>query len=214
MLGMAKEREQGRFIVFEGGEGAGKSLQAKILGEALAEMGYGVVLAREPGGGPLAGRIREILLTTDCCDSRVELCLFLASRRENLVRIVIPALSEGKIVVADRYEGSTLAYQGYGGGLPVEEVKRFNEFITGGLKPDLTILIDIDIGESRKRLGGKGTPLTVFDARELEFHRKVREGYLELAQAEDNWVVIDGSGSIEEIHQKVLEVLAQRKILP
>jgi len=207
---MGKEQEGGRFIVLEGIEGVGKTLQAKLLREALSEMGYQVVLTYEPGG-----KVRQILLDPEFdLDSKGELCLFLAGRRQNVVEVIIPALPAGKIVISDRYEGSTFAYQSYAGQLPLEEVRRFNDFITDGLKPNLTILIDIDVEESRARLGTKDEPLSGFDAREIAFHHRVREGYLDLAQSEENWVVINGSGSIEEIHQRILEVLAERKILP
>jgi dTMP kinase len=168
---------RGRFITLEGPEGGGKSTLAPLLAEHLRSSGYDVVTCAEPGGGPIPQAIRALLLHPDRTDMapRTELLLFLAARAQQIQDTIGPALTSGRIVVSDRYSDSTLAYQAYAGGLPVDQVEAAVGFATGDLWPDLTLLLDLppEVGLARQgdrnRMENKG----------IEFHRRVREGFLE-----------------------------------
>ncbi|MCX7598777.1 MAG: dTMP kinase, partial [Armatimonadetes bacterium] len=194
-----------RFIVIEGGEGSGKSTQVQLLGEALRRLGEEVVLTFEPGDTPAGKAIRNVLLDTPAGLTGVtELFLFCADRAQHVAEVIRPALAAGKVVVSDRYEVSTWVYQGYAGGIGVEEVERLNELATGGLHADLTIILDIDpvaglartgrLSERERKQARRrravvpqaALPHLISDrleARELEYHRLVRDGYLAWAQA-------------------------------
>ena len=197
---------KGLFITFEGADGCGKTTQMKMLAEFLSGKGHDVVLTREPGAKGLGEKLREILLNyngmvSDKCES----FLFLADRAQNVDTIVNPAVQEGKIVLCDRHVDSTVAYQGYGRGLDLNEINMLNNLATGGRKPDLTFVFDIDVETSMKRVGSEKDRM---ESAGIEFHNRVRQGYLELAKQEPNRIkVIDASLSIEEIHKKVVEVI-------
>jgi len=205
---------KGKFITFEGPEGSGKTTQLLLLAKHLKENGRPVVATREPGGTEISEKVRNILLDASNLNlsNRTELLLMVASRAQNTAEVIVPALKEGKIVLCDRYSDSTLAYQSFGRGFDLEATRQMCLFATDGLQPDMTLLIDIDpeLGlERAKHTGKAATPAKKHDRMEsqgLEFHRRVREGFLKLAEAEpDRFRVLDGKGTIEEIHSQVLK---------
>ena len=205
---------RGKFITFEGGEGCGKSTQVLRLKAALEREGHKVLLTREPGGTPLAEKVRAILkdeADDPPCD-RAELLLFLASRAQLVRNVIRPALAAGTWVVSDRFSDSTLAYQGYGRGLPLEVVRAANEFACEGLKPDLTLLLDVDPETSRTRMRGREAATnTSADRIELagdDFHARIRKGFLEMAAADpDRIVTVDASGTEDEVWESVWKSL-------
>jgi dTMP kinase len=194
---------RGRLIAFEGGEACGKSTQAAILAERL-----GAVLTREPGGTDVGVRIREILLgagTVDL-DPRAEALLMAADRAHHVATLVRPAIEAGRDVVTDRYIGSSLAYQGYGRGLGVAEVARISAWATGGLDPDVVVLLDVPDGVAAARLGDQRDRL---EAEGPEFHRRVIAGFRALAAADpQRWVVVDGTGPVDAVAARVLAAVA------
>ncbi len=195
----------GRLIAVEGGEGCGKSTQARLL--ALELKG---VLSREPGGTSLGERIRGILLDEMNIDlvPRAELLLLLAARAQHVSRVILPELQAGHIVVVDRFSGSTFAYQGYGRGLPLGDIRSMTEWAADGLWPDLNIFLDVPWELARSRVGA------AFDRMEAmgdEFHQRVLDGYRQLASMySESWVMIDGSGSIEEVASLVRRAVRER----
>lgn len=180
------------FISFEGIEGSGKSTALTLLAQELERRGYDVLRTREPGGCGLGRAIRPILLDarTRSLNMRAELYLFLADRAQHVAEVIRPALEAGQIVLCDRYTDSTLAYQGYGRGLDPEKLRHINEMATGGLVPDLTLLMDLPVGLGLERAGlrnqRQGTVLSEgrFDAESMDFHERVRQGYLAIAAEE------------------------------
>ena len=198
----------GLFIAFEGGEGAGKSTQAQLLHDRLGAEGREVVLLREPGSTELGDYLRRYLISDDPISQMAELLLFEASRAELVARRIVPALEAGAVVVCDRFAGSTVAYQGYGRGLDLEQIALLNDLATGGCYPDLTILLDVDpvvgLERAHNRLFQMALPMgdapDRFEDKELAFHDNVRRGFLH--QAEDNtrtWHKVDGNQTIENI---------------
>jgi dTMP kinase len=180
------------FVTFEGGEGSGKSTQARLLASRLESEGRPVLLLREPGGTPLGEEVRRLLLQGERpLAPQTELLLFLAARSELVRAVVRPALDAGRTVICDRFSDSTLAYQGYARGLDLERVRALNGFATGGLKPDLTVLLDLPVEEGRARTRGDED---AFQREDDAFHERVRRGYLALAAEEPaRWLVLDGS---------------------
>lgn len=175
------------FVTFEGPEGAGKSTALKAIASKLTGMDYSVLTTREPGGGALGKRIRQMLLEEDAVSPETELLLFLADRANHVETIILPALQEGKIVLCDRHADSTIVYQGYGRGLDLEFLRRGNKFATKNLVPDLTLLFDLDpqIGLERLNPTAEGQrDVNRLDREPLEFHKKVRAGFLEIAKLE------------------------------
>lgn len=195
---------RGRFIAFEGGDGSGKTTHARRVAAHRNAM-----FTREPGGTAVSESLRELLLDPDVAVSpRAEALLMAASRAQLVAEVIAPALERGIDVVTDRFLASSLAYQGYGTGLPVDEVRSLSVFATAGLLPELNVLIDVPVDQSLARLAGRPDR---FEGEDRAFHERVREGYLQLAAAEpDRWVVIDGRGSLEEVGALVDEALAQR----
>lgn len=194
------------FITFEGGEGSGKSSQAEELRRWLSTQGIPAILTHEPGGTELGEKISDLVKWAQNTDisPMTELLLFNASRAQHVKEVIRPALYEGKAVICDRFDDSTTAYQSYGRGLDLEMVKSINDTATGGLRPNLTVLLDISVkdGLARKR----GEKLDRFEKEDLDFHRKVREGYLKLADEEpDRWLVIDAMQSRESISELIFE---------
>ena len=200
----------GRFITFEGGEGCGKSTQIRILAERLRAAGKDVLLTREPGGTELAEKIRALVReeSADPPNIRAETLLFLASRAQVVENVIRPALAAGMWVLCDRFADSTFAYQGYGRGLDLDEIKRINSFATGGLVPDRTVLLDVSPDVSAKRMRAREVA-TNTDADRMEkagddFHARLKKGFLELAAAEpERFAVISADGSVEEVGEAV-----------
>jgi len=196
------------FITFEGIEGSGKSTQAKLLVEYLRGKGLNVILTREPGGVELSEKIRSILIETGLDISpRAELLLFLASRAQHTDGLIRPSLQKGHIVVCDRYIDASVAYQGYGRGLSIEMIKRLNDWATGGIRPNLTVLLDLSPEEGLKRVR-TSKKMDRIEGENLEFHRRVREGYLEIARSDpDRFLVLDATRSMEEIQRFIREAV-------
>ena len=191
------------FITFEGPEGSGKTSQIPQLEQFLIEAGYPVFCTREPGGTGIGDQIRQVLLTNKNTEMhpRAEILLFQASRAQLVEQEIKPRLARDEIVLCDRYADSTLAYQGYGHQVDLAQLSNIVNFATGGLKPDLTLLLDLDVevGLTRRQKEGGVNRL---DAFELAFHRRVREGYLQLAAAEpQRWIIIDAAGSPEQVQK-------------
>ena len=210
---------RGRFITFEGGEGCGKSTQVVRLAAALEERGLKVLLTREPGGTRLSELIRTLLKdeAEDPPVDRAELLLFLAARAQLVRNVIAPALEAGTWVISDRFSDSTVAYQGYGRGLPVDFVRRANDFACEGLRPDLTFLLDLDPATAERRMRGREAA-TNTSADRIEragsgFHARLRRGFLELAAADaPRFSVVDASKSPDEVAGVVLgECLARLK---
>lgn len=197
---------KGLFITFEGPDGCGKTTQMNLLAQYFEKKGKKVVLTREPGGKGLGEKVREILLNYDGeVSDRCESFLFLADRAQNIDIIVKPAVKQGEIVLCDRHIDSTVAYQGYGRGLDINEINMLNNLATGGKKPDLTLVFDVDVETSMKRVGKEKDRM---ESAGIEFHNRVRNGYLELATQEpDRIKVLDATKTIEEIHEKVIEII-------
>ena len=197
---------QGLFITFEGPDGCGKTTQMNLLAQYLEKKGKKVVLTREPGGKGLGEKVREILLNYNGeVSDRCESFLFLADRAQNIDIIVKPAVEKGEIVLCDRHIDSTVAYQGYGRGLDINEINMLNNLATGGRKPDLTLVFDVDVETSMKRVGKEKDRM---ENAGIDFHNRVRNGYLELAKQEPNRIkVLDATKTIEEIHEKVVEIV-------
>jgi dTMP kinase len=204
------------FITFEGPEGSGKTTQVRRLAEHLRSLGRDIVATKEPGGTPLADRIRAILLHPDSAmDPLTELLLYAASRRQHVIEVIRPALQRGAIVLCDRFTDATLAYQGFGRLLDLDRLRALNDWVTGGLRPDLTVLYDVDehvgLKRAQARIAATDNSEGRFEGEDLRFHRRVREGYLSLAVAEpDRFVVVDASGSIDEVFQRSRAVLEER----
>jgi dTMP kinase len=197
------------FISFEGIEGSGKSTQARLLYEYLSKKGYTVILTGEPGGTEIGLKIRELLLSVEHKGMIpiTELLLYNASRVEHIKEIILPAINRGAIVITDRFSDSTIAYQGYGRGIDLNLISSIERAVTGGLRPDITILLDLDveIGLKRNRGINKTDRLELED---IEFHKKVRSGYLEIAAKEPERIkVIDASQNIEVIHNRIVGIV-------
>lgn len=202
----------GHFIVLEGIDGVGKTTQVALLSQWMDALDVSYLMVREPGGTPLGEAIRELVLGRSELDvsARSELLLLLAARAALVRDVVRPALEEGKTVVADRFALSTLAYQGYGRGLDVEQVRRANDVATDGLRPDIYVLLDLPLGEAESRRKAGGTAPDRIEQEGEAFRVAVRDGYLALAESESAVEVIDAEGSPEEVHRRVRGLLEAR----
>jgi dTMP kinase len=199
------EHRPGRFIVLEGGEGSGKSTQAALLAEAL-----GAVLTHEPGGTPLGGALRGILLDDlhGPPSDRTEALLMAADRAQHASQLILPTLRGGRHVVCDRYLGSSVAYQGYGRGLDPAWVRELSVWAVDGLLPDLVVLLDVDEALAAARTG---RPRDRIEAAGEAFHRRVRAGFLSQAESDPRrWVVIDGSVTVAGVHAQIAQLVKQR----
>jgi dTMP kinase len=201
------------FITFEGGEGSGKSTQAELLFKRMQTVGVPALLTREPGGTPLGEHVSDLLKWSKSVPVTpvAELLLFNASRAQLVETVIRPALAKGVVVICDRFTDSTIAYQSYGRGLPLNFVEMTNGVATGGLKPDLTVLVDVPVstGFGRKKDNKKDR----FEDENLAFHERVREGYLHLAQSESKrFLVIDGTQGVDDIARLIWEFV--KSLLP
>ncbi len=199
----------GRFIVLEGGEGAGKSTQAALLSAWMAAARIDHRRTREPGGTPVSEAIRSIVLARSDLDvsPMAELFLILAARAAFVRDVVRPGLAQGLVVVSDRFALSSLAYQGYGRGLDLDEIRRANAFATGGLEPDLYIVLDVPVEVGAWRQRRDGMPPDRIERSGTDFLERVRDGYLALARSEPGVRVVDGSGAPEEVHRQIRSLL-------
>ena len=192
----------GLFVCFEGGDGAGKSTQVRLLTEALESRGRRVVVTRQPGGTPLGQQIRDLVLHGDHMDARAEALLFAADKAHHVETLIRPALAEGAVVITDRYVDSSITYQGAGRDLGADEIRDLQHWAVGGVLPDLTIVLDVAPEVGRSRRGD------VHDRLESEadaFHAAVRQGYLDLAAADPGrYLVLDASEAVESLHAAVL----------
>ncbi|MBS3783845.1 MAG: dTMP kinase [Anaerolineae bacterium] len=203
----------GMFITLEGPDGSGKTTQAHLVFDWLRHQGQDVLLTREPGGSDIGDQVREVLhdSSNSAMAPQTEFLLYSASRAQHVSQLILPSLKAGKIVISDRYADSSLAYQGYGRGLDLEMLQLITAFATRGLKPDLTLYFDIPAGDGLQRRLLSGEAWNRMDAEALAFHRRVRTGYLELANAEpDRWKVIDASRSIRDVQRDVRSVVRAR----
>ena len=197
---------KGLFIKFEGTDGCGKTTQIELLKRYLEEKGYKVVLTREPGAKGLGEKLREILLNYDGdVSSNCESFLFLADRAQHIDMLIKPAIERGEVVLCDRHTDSTVAYQGYGRGLDLDQIRMLNDIATNGVKPDMTFVFDIDIETAQKRVGKTKDRM---ESAGIEFFKRVRQGYLEIAKSEPERVkVLDATQTIETIANQVKEYI-------
>ena len=218
----------GLFIVFEGGEGAGKSTQAERLYRRLAEARRAALLVREPGTTPLGLHLREYLKSKQPLTPESELLLFAAARAQLVADQIRPSLEKGATVISDRFSGSTVAYQGYGRAVRRDVIDYLNNYATGGLNPDITFLLDIDPEEGLHRVGKPQLQLALspdaavdvgradveghrrFEDQPLAFHNRVRRGYLDLAESGPNWHIVDAALPEEELDEYIWDIVSRR----
>ncbi len=205
---------KGLFITFEGGEGSGKSTQIRLLQEYLQTQGLDVLLTREPGGSVGAEEIRSLLLkgTADRWDKLTEILLFSAARRDHLVKKIWPALAENKIVISDRFADSTIAYQCYGYGFDAQTwdaVQKTYTLVAGDFKPDLTIVLDLDVETGlRRSIGREGNNEQRFESMNIQFHQNLRHAFLKLAEAEpDRFVIVNADQPVEKVHADIVAAI-------
>jgi dTMP kinase len=207
----------GTFITFEGIDGSGKSTQLRLLNNFLRANGWNPLITREPGGTPVGLRLRAALLdATEEVDPLTELLVFAADRAQHVRRVIRPALEAGQIVISDRYADATIAYQGAGRGFPPELIAEIVYLATDGLKPDLTVLFDVEIAESTSRTTRRSTGRNAankagrdrLDIEDAAFHTRVRDAYLQIARSEPERVkVVDASGPVEQTHERVKDLI-------
>jgi len=214
----------GRFITLEGLDGCGKSTQLELLGNFLREhgqdVGRAVVMTREPGGTPVGQKIREVLLhasfdtAAEPITPLTELSLMFAARAQHIEHIILPALRRGDIVLCDRFTDSSIAYQGYGRGVPLDAIRALEKILCQGLRPDLTLILDINVATSIERTAIRNRkaqqPDTRFEQEGVQFFERVREGYLAIAREEPQRIrILDGSLTIEQLHQAVRQAVEE-----
>ncbi len=200
------------FITIEGPDGSGKSTQAQRLAEFLRQQGYPVLLTREPGGTSIGEQVRAVLSNLDntAMHPRTEILLFQASRAQHVEELIKPHLEKGELVVCDRYADSTLAYQGYGHQADQVRLRQVVDYATGGLKPDLTLLLDLDVEVGLKRRAGGGG-WNRMDAYELAVHKRAQKGYYQLMEEEpQRWVLIDANQPPDQVQEQVREAVMER----
>jgi dTMP kinase len=204
---------RGRFITIEGGEGAGKSTQVDLLVAALDRAGIAAQCTREPGGSEGAEAIRRLLLegADERWDAIAETLLFYAARREHVTRLITPALDQGIWVVCDRFADSTIAYQGYGRGLPLAELQALHRFALGDFAPDLTLILDLPVAEGLARAARRSGNADRFERLDQAFHERLRQGFHQIAAADpQRCIVIDASADAESVHRAVLGAVVER----
>jgi len=203
---------RGFFITLEGIDGSGKSTQRDLLVAELQRRGFDAVGTREPGGTALGEGIRQLMVSdaTSHIAPTAELLLYVAARAQHVAELIKPEVERGRTVISDRYTDSTVAFQGYGRGLDLKMIDELNAFATGGLRPDLTIVFDLDPATARTRQGSRpiGGLLGAFDDQHSEFHQRMREGYVKMAEREPTRVhIIDASGDVADTHSNVLALV-------
>ncbi len=199
---------RGRLIALEGIDGSGKSTHARLLAEAI-----GALLTAEPGATPLGETLRKLLLDPGLppVSERAEALLMAADRAQHVAEVVLPALEAGKWVVTDRFSASTLAYQGYGRGLDLAEMRRLVAWAAAGVVPDLTVVLDVDLAVARRRLHLGDVEVDRLEGLDVGFHERVRAGYLALAEADPGtWAVLDGGGDVDAVARSVMAVVVER----
>lgn len=202
---------KGKLIVFEGGEGSGKTYGVRHAKKLLEKQGKKVMITHEPGGTKIADRIRDIILyeNKEKVHERAELFLFLASRAQHMEEKVIPALKKGYTVLCDRFSGSTLAYQVYARKVAdLKFIKKMDEFVRFGIEPDMVLYLDVDPKTGLARRRGDSKNLTRIDKEKLEFHKKVRAGFLKLLKSEKNWKKIDSNKPLDYVYNKIDEIIS------
>lgn len=201
------------FITFEGPDGSGKSSQISQLAVFLRQQGYAVLETREPGGTSIGNQVRSCLhdVTNTEMSAETELLLYSASRAQLVTEVIRPALEAGKIVLCDRYADSTLAYQGYGRGLDLKDLANITRFATGGLKPDLTLLLDLEVEHGLARRIQGGQEMNRIDLEGIAFHQRIREGFHKLVASEPNrWIVLDADRPKEQVQADMRRAVLQR----
>ncbi|MEN6571193.1 MAG: dTMP kinase [Anaerolineaceae bacterium] len=204
------------FITLEGPEGSGKSCQIPPLADFLHQKGYEVLTTREPGGTAIGDQVRQVIMSMKNTEMspRTEILLFCSARAQLVEQVIRPALARGVVVISDRYADSTLAYQGYGHRMDLAILRQILDFATGGLKPDLTLLLDVDVEEGLRRRRCSGGEWNRLDAYEVEFHKRVRNGYHELAKAEPHrWKMVDANANREMVQSSIRQVVEQNLAL-
>ncbi|HEX6506851.1 MAG TPA: dTMP kinase [Chloroflexota bacterium] len=198
----------GLFLAFEGPDGSGKSTQAQMLASALRARGHSVVETREPGGTPVGEMIRPIILNTPMT-ARSMAFLLSASRAQLIDDVIEPALNEGHIVIADRFADSTMAYQAYGMRLAIDDIRELTRIATRDIAPRMKIYVDVPVELGLERTATRGSR-NLLDSEDLAFHRRVRDGYLELIQQDpENWLVVDGSRDPDQVHAEILRAVTR-----
>lgn len=201
---------KGLFIVFEGPEGSGKSTQLRHLAARLSQLGHTPVITREPGGTPAGDAIRQVLLDPSLAIAPLtEFLLYSASRAQHVAEVISPALAASKLVISDRFASASVAYQGYGRGLELPFIAELTERVTRGLKPDLTLLFDLDPQRGLGRIASRGAKDRLEQA-DLAFHQRVREGFLQQAQEDPSWIVLDAALPEEALAQAVWDCVKAR----
>lgn len=203
---------KGKFLVFEGIDGSGKTTQLNLLGEKLSTRGYQVLYTREPGGTRIGEAIRELLLDPQHSElvPVAEALLYAAARAQHVAQVILPALREGKIVLCDRFLDSSIAYQGFGRGLDVGQLEKLNGPATAGLMPDLVLLLDFPCDTGMERIAESGRGVDRIEQEDRVFRSKVRAGYLALAGRDaDRYRVIDANRTIEQIHHDIVRVVGE-----
>lgn len=210
---MASDSGTGFFLVLEGGEGGGKSTQADLVVQWLRQQGRTVLQTRQPGGTPVGSRLREILLdpATGALDPRTESLVYAADKAEHVATVIAPALARGEVVVCDRYVDSTLAYQGAGRAIDATELARVAAWATGDLRPHLTVVLDVDPEVGLVRAGHAGDGHDRIEAEPLEFHRRVRQHFLDLAaERPAEYLVVDADREPRDVHADIRAALESR----
>ncbi len=201
------------FITLEGPEGSGKSMQIPDLAAFIREQGFEVLTTREPGGTPIGDQIRQVIMRMDntMMHPNTEILLFCAARAQIVAEVIRPNLQKGVVVISDRYADSTLAYQGYGHGLDLKILQEILKFATGGLQPDLTLLMDVDVEEGLNRRKIGGGEWNRLDAQQLEFHKRVRAGYKIMAAADPSrWQTINASNDPKQVQSDLRDAVLKR----
>lgn len=206
---------RGLFITLEGIDGCGKSTQREMLAEKLKSRGFDIVVTREPGGTVIGEGIRQLLVSDASVHiaPTTELLLYVAARAQHVAELIRPSVDAGRIVISDRYTDSTVAFQGYGRGLDLDVIESLNRFATAGLKPDLTIVFDLDPNTARSRSVSRpvGGLLGAFDEQHADFHERMRAGYLKMAKNDPSRIrVVDASGLADETHGQVMSVVLEK----